>query len=194
MRQAVIKRKTVETDISVSLRIDGEGSNIDTGCPFLDHMLTLFAKHGGFGLNVKCLGDTTVDYHHTTEDIGICLGLAFAEALGDKRGIERYADALIPMDEALISCAVDISGRPFSAISLNIKADKVGNFDTELVPEFWRAFVNNAGITMHIRQLDGSNAHHIIEAVFKVCARALRDAVAINQKNKSTIPSTKGVL
>lgn len=194
MRKAVINRKTAETDISISLCIDGEGSSIDTSCPFLDHMLTLFARHGGFGLSVKCLGDTTVDYHHTTEDIGICLGLAFAEALGDKRGIERFADALIPMDEALVSSAVDISGRPFLAISLNIKADKVGNFDTELVPEFWRAFVNNAGITMHIRQLDGSNAHHIIEAVFKACARALRDAVAINEKNRSTIPSTKGVL
>lgn len=194
MRDASIKRKTAETDITLSLCLDSEGYSIDTGCPFLDHMLTLFAKHGSFALSIKCIGDTTVDYHHTTEDIGICLGLAFSQALGEKRGICRYGDALIPMDETLVSTAIDISGRPYLTTTLDIKANKVGDFDTELVPEFWRAFVNNAGVTMHIRQLAGSNAHHIIEAVFKSCARALRAAVAIDEKNAMTIPSTKGVL
>lgn len=195
MREARIKRKTNETDISLSLNIDGKGmSDIKSGSAFLDHMLTLFAKHGRFDLSVKCSGDIDVDCHHTAEDIGICLGKAFSEALGDKRGIVRYADTVLPMDEALILSAVDISGRGFCACDLDIKAGKVGDFDTELAPEFWQAFANNAECTVHIRQLAGSNAHHIIEGVFKSMARTLRRATEIDPRFADDIPSTKGVL
>ena len=192
---AEIKRKTAETDISLSFAMYGEGKHeIDTGCGFLDHMLTLFAVHGGFDLAVKCEGDTYVDYHHTAEDIGICLGAAFKEALGDKRGIVRYADTTLPMDEALILTAVDISGRAYCACDIDVKADKVGDFDTELAPEFWQAFAYNAGCTIHIRQLAGGNAHHVIEGVFKSMARTLRRAAEIDPRFASDIPSTKGVL
>lgn len=195
MREATITRKTNETDISLSLNIDGKGvSEIKSGSAFLDHMLTLFAKHGRFDLTVRCLGDIDVDCHHTAEDIGICLGKVFAKALGEKRGIVRYADTTLPMDEALILSAVDISGRGFCACELDIKAGKVGDFDTELAPEFWQAFANNAECTIHIRQLAGANAHHIIEGVFKSMARTLRRACEIDPRFADDIPSTKGVL
>ena len=195
MRTSEIKRKTNETDISLKLNIDGKGnSKIDSGCGFLDHMLTLFAKHGSFDLEVKCKGDTFVDYHHTTEDIGIALGQAFKTALNDKKGIVRYGSAIIPMDEALILTAIDLSGRCFFVKELDIKANKVGDFDTELVEEFLIAFSRNIGATLHVRQLSGSNAHHIIEGIFKSLARTLRQAVMIDQNVKDQIPSTKGVL
>ena len=195
MRNASIKRKTAETDIELKLELDGEGvSTVRSGSAFLDHMLTLFSRHGGFDLTVSCSGDTEVDCHHTTEDIGICLGQAFKEALGDKRGIVRYADTTLPMDETLILSALDISGRSYLACELDIKSSKVGDFDTELVYEFWQAFAMNAGVTLHIRQLAGANAHHIIEGVFKSVARSLRRAVAIDERFKETLPSTKGVL
>lgn len=195
MRTAEVTRKTNETDISLALNIDGTGrSEICSGSAFLDHMLTLFAKHGRFDLTVKCDGDIDVDCHHTTEDIGICLGKAFAEALGEKRGIVRYADTTLPMDEALILTAIDISGRSFCACELDVRADKVGDFDTELAPEFWQAFAANAGCTVHIRQLAGANAHHIIEGVFKSMARTLRRAAEIDPRFANDIPSTKGVL
>ena len=195
MRVAEIKRKTNETDIGLKLNIDGSGkSSVNTGCGFLDHMLTLFAKHGKFDLDVTCKGDTNVDYHHTTEDIGICLGDAIKKALGDKVGIIRYADTTLPMDEALILTALDVSGRSYLSCTLDIKASKVGDFDTELCEEFFMAFASNAGITLHIRQLAGTNAHHIIEGTFKSVARSLRRAVEIDEKFASDIPSTKGVL
>ncbi|MBE6640760.1 MAG: imidazoleglycerol-phosphate dehydratase HisB [Ruminococcaceae bacterium] len=195
MRYSEIIRKTAETDIKLTLLLDGTGrSEIDSGCGFLDHMLTLFAKHGGFELTVNCKGDTYVDMHHTCEDIGICLGKAFAEALGDKRGIKRYGDITLPMDEALILCAVDISGRGGYYENLPIPAKKVGAFDTELVYEFFTAFAQNAGITLHIRRLAGRNSHHIIEGAFKAVARALKAAVSIDEKNADSVPSTKGCL
>lgn len=195
MRKTEIKRATAETDITLKLNLDGKGeSKIDSGCGFLDHMLTLFAKHGRFDLSVKCKGDTFVDYHHTVEDIGICLGQAFNKALGDKKGITRYGSTILPMDEALILTAVDISGRSFLVKELDIKANKVGDFDTELVEEFLVAFSRSAEITLHVRQLSGSNAHHIIEGVFKSLARSMRMAVAIDSDAKNEIPSTKGVL
>ncbi len=195
MRKADIKRKTGETDIKLSLDLDGKGEGkIETGCGFLDHMLNLFAKHGRFDLLVKAKGDTYVDYHHTVEDIGISLGLAFKQALGDKAGIKRYADTTLAMDEALILTAVDLSGRAFFVKDLDIKANKVGDFDTELVEEFLIAFSSNAGITLHVRQLSGSNAHHIIEGIFKSLARTLKKAVAIDSALNGEIPSTKGVL
>jgi imidazoleglycerol-phosphate dehydratase len=195
MRYSEIIRKTNETDIVLKLNLDGVGSSeIKSGSAFLDHMLTLFAKHGKFDLTVICKGDTEVDCHHTTEDIGICLGKAFAEALGDKAGIIRYADTTLPMDESLVLTALDISGRGYLVCDLDIKAAKVGDFDTELVTEFWQAFAANAGCTLHIRQLAGSNAHHIIEAVYKSAARSLRRAVEIDEKFKNDIPSTKGVI
>ena len=195
MRVAEIVRKTNETDIKLSLNIDGEGrSEIKSGSAFLDHMLTLFAKHGRFDLTVSCVGDIDVDCHHTTEDIGICLGQAFREALGDKRGIVRYADTTLPMDEALILTAVDISGRAYCATDIDVRADKVGDFDTELAPEFWQAFALNAGCTVHIRQLAGGNAHHVIEGVFKSMARTMRRASEIDPRFANDIPSTKGVL
>lgn len=195
MRISEIKRDTKETKISLSLNLDGEGKGvIDSGSGFLDHMLELFAKHGGFDLALTCQGDKWVDLHHTTEDIGIVLGKAFAEALGDKRGIYRYADTTLPMDEALILSAVDISGRGYLALSLKMRARKVGEFDTELVNEFWQAFATNAGITLHIRQIAGNNTHHIIEGVFKSVGRSLRRAVSIDERFKNDTPSTKGVL
>ncbi|MBQ8686069.1 MAG: imidazoleglycerol-phosphate dehydratase HisB [Clostridia bacterium] len=195
MRTAEIVRKTAETDIRLRLDLDGDGkSEIDSGCGFLDHMLTLFAKHAGYDLCVKCVGDTEVDYHHTTEDIGIALGQAFAKALGDKRGIVRYGDITLPMDEALIAVAVDISGRDYAAIDLQFAFEKVGDFDTELCEEFWLAFVREAKLTLHIRQLAGKNAHHIIEGVFKATARALAKATRIDEARKDEVPSTKGVL
>lgn len=195
MRISEIARKTAETDIFLRLNLDGEGkSDIDSGCGFLDHMLTLFAKHAGYDLTVRCKGDIKVDYHHTTEDIAIVLGQAFLEALGDKKGITRYGDITLPMDEALIAVAVDISGREFASIDLTFAFEKVGDFDTELCEEFFLSFVRNAKITMHIRQLAGKNAHHIIEGTFKAVARTLAKATAIDEKRKGVIPSTKGVL
>ena len=195
MRTTQIKRKTGETDISLSLNLDGAGlSKIATGCGFLDHMLTLFAKHGRFDLAVTCVGDTYVDYHHTVEDIGICLGKAFAEALGDKKGILRYGDTTLAMDESLILTAVDISGRGGCYYALEIPTEKVGDFDTELVLEFFIAFANNAGLTLHLRQLCGSNSHHIIEGTFKSVARSLKKAVAIDKAFANEVPSTKGIL
>lgn len=195
MRSAEILRKTNETDIALKLDLDGTGKgNIDTGCGFLNHMLTLFSKHGRFDLDVKCVGDTDVDYHHTAEDIAICLGKAFAESMGDKKGILRYADIVLPMDEALIMCALDISGRGGLYFNLDIPAAKVGDFDTELCEEFFRAFVRESGITLHIRQLSGSNSHHIIEGTFKAVARVLAKGVSIDERFKDEIPSTKGVI
>ena len=195
MRKSQIERKTAETDIVLSLNLDGNGNaDIDSGCGFLDHMLTLFAKHSGFDLSVKCVGDTKVDYHHTTEDIGIVLGQAFYDALGDKKGIVRYGDITLPMDEALIGVALDISGREFCSVDLTFAFEKVGDFDTELCEEFFLAFTRSAKITLHIRQLAGKNAHHIIEGTFKAVARSLAKAVKIDESKKDQIPSTKGVL
>ena len=195
MRSAEIKRKTAETDISLTIDLDGTGKSvIDTGCGFLDHMLTLFAAHGKFDLTVKCVGDIQVDYHHTTEDIGIALGKAFADALGDKRGIRRYGDTILNMDEAVIMTSVDFSGRSYLGYFASIPTEKVGDFDTELVEEFWYGFVRNASCALHIRQLSGSNSHHIIEGMFKSAAHTLREAVAIDERSAGEIPSTKGVL
>ena len=195
MRTYKLTRKTAETAITLSLNLDGTGrSVIDTGCGFLNHMLTLFASHGRFDLNVSCVGDVDVDDHHTVEDIGICLGKAFKQALGEKKGILRYGQMILPMDEALILTAVDISGRSYLAYDLEIPTEKVGTFDTELVEEFWLAFVRKAELTLHIRKLAGTNSHHIIEGCFKSAARALRQAVAIDESRKDEIPSTKGVL
>ncbi len=195
MRTSDIKRTTAETDISLKLNLDGTGcSNVATGCGFLDHMLTLFARHGRFDLDVTCKGDTWVDDHHTVEDIGISLGKAFREALGDKKGITRYGSTILPMDESLILSAVDLSGRGFLGYDLQIPTEKVGTFDTELVEEFWLAFIRNAECTLHIRQLAGSNSHHIIEGTFKSVARSLKAAVAIDAAFADEIPSTKGVL
>ena len=195
MRKAEIKRKTAETDIVLKLDLDGTGkSDIDSGVGFLDHMLTLFAKHGRFDLQLSCKGDTQVDDHHSVEDIGICLGEAFAKALGDKAGIRRYGSMMLPMDEALVLSALDISGRAHLSYTASIRARKVGTFDTELAEEFWEAFVRSAKITLHIRQLAGRNAHHIIEGMFKSVARALREAVSIDPALAGEIPSTKGVL
>ena len=212
MRTVNIARKTAETDINLTLNLDGNGeSNIDSGCGFLDHMLTLFAKHGGFDLTLTCDGDTYVDDHHTVEDIGIALGSAFTQALGDKKGIVRYGSCVLPMDESLILSAVDLSGRDFLGYELPIPDEKVcieeglsydlpiptkqvGSFDTELVQEFWLGCVRNAGATLHIRMLAGTNSHHIIEGTFKSVARSLRDAVAIDTRFADRIPSTKGVL
>ena len=195
MRTGNIERKTAETDIKLSLNLDGSGkSNIDTGCGFLDHCLTLFAKHASFDLDVKCIGDINVDYHHTTEDIGICLGDAFSKAIGDMRGICRYGNMILPMDETLILAAIDISGRSYLGYNLDIPASKVGDFDTELTSEFFLAFVRKANITLHLKQLDGKNSHHIIEGTFKAFARALSMACKIDETKKDEIPSTKGVL
>ena len=195
MRTYDISRKTAETDICLSLNLDGTGkSSIDTGCGFLNHMLTLFAAHGKFDLNVKCVGDTDVDDHHSVEDIGICLGQAFQAALGDKRGITRYGSFLLPMDEAVIQTAVDISGRSCLCYGLEIPTQKIGSFDTELVEEFFLAFTRNCPMSLHIRKLAGTNSHHIAEGAFKSVARSLKAAVALDEKNPNAIPSTKGVL
>lgn len=195
MRSSEIKRKTKETDIYLSLVLDGSGkSEIDTGVGFFDHMLTLFASHGMFDLVVKCNGDLEVDAHHTVEDVGICLGKAFSEALRDMKGIKRYADKIIPMDESLVLCALDISGRPHLSLDLEVPAKRVGNFDTELVSEFFLAFVRNAKMTLHIKKFAGRNTHHIIEGCFKAFGRALDEAVMIDSRREGVLPSTKGVL
>ena len=195
MRMAEINRNTAETQIALTLDLDGTGkSKISTGCGFLDHMLVLFAKHGRFDLTVSCQGDTWVDDHHTTEDVGIALGQAFKQALGDKKGITRYGNMILPMDEALILTAVDLSGRGYLGYDLQIPAQKVGTFDTELVEEFWLGFVRNAEATLHIRQMAGTNSHHIMEGAFKSAGRSLRAAVAIEAAFADEIPSTKGVL
>ena len=195
MRTAQIIRKTAETDIKLKLNLDGSGkSNINTGCGFLDHMLILFSSHGRFDLDVECKGDTYVDYHHTTEDIGIALGKAFYDALGDKRGIHRYGDTILPMDEALIMSAVDFSGRSYLGFDLSLPTEKVGDFDTELVEEFFLGFTRNAECSLHIKMLSGKNTHHIIEGAFKSVARTLRKAVKIDEEFRDEIPSTKGVL
>lgn len=195
MRTAQITRNTAETKISLTLNLDGTGkSEIQTKVGFLDHMLTLFARHGRFDLTVSCDGDTWVDDHHTVEDVGIALGQAFAMALGDKRGITRYGNMILPMDESLILTAVDISGRSYLGYELDIPTQKVGSFDTELVEEFWLGFVRNAQCTLHIRKLAGTNSHHIIEGAFKSAGRSLRAAVAIEEAFANEIPSTKGVL
>ncbi|MGI6203754.1 MAG: imidazoleglycerol-phosphate dehydratase HisB [Anaerovoracaceae bacterium] len=195
MRKSEISRKTAETDIRVTLDLDGTGTfDIDTGAGFLDHMLELFARHGRFDLTVRCAGDTNVDYHHSVEDIGIVLGDAFREALGDKKGIRRYGSMLLPMDEALVQIALDISGRACLSFNADIPTQKVGDFDTELVQEFMTAFSRELGLTLHIVQISGVNSHHIIEAMFKGLARALAEAVSIDERFAGEIPSTKGVL
>jgi imidazoleglycerol-phosphate dehydratase len=195
MRQSTITRKTAETDIALSLCLDGGSAGaIDTGVGFLDHMLTLFARHGRFGLMVLCKGDLHVDAHHTVEDVGICLGAAFDEALGERRGITRYGEATVPMDEALVQCALDISGRSCLAYGLSFDVPSLGEMDASLVEEFLLAFCRRAGLTLHVRQLAGRNAHHIAEACFKALARALRAAVAVDPDLGEEIPSTKGVL
>ena len=195
MRTAEISRTTAETDIRLTLNLDGAGkSEISSGVGFLDHMLTLFAKHGGFDLTLKCSGDTQVDDHHSAEDIGIVLGKAFASALGDKRGITRYGSMLLPMDETLILTAVDLSGRAHLQCRADVPTEKIGTFDTELIKEFWLAFVRSAECTMHIKMLDGENSHHIAEGIFKSAARSLKTAVSINAAAPDEIPSTKGAL
>ncbi|MCR5484253.1 MAG: imidazoleglycerol-phosphate dehydratase HisB [Clostridiales bacterium] len=195
LRTSEIKRKTKETDIELKLCLDGSGNgNIDTGIGFLDHMLTLFTSHGRFDLDVKCKGDTYVDDHHSAEDIGICLGKAFSDALGDMKGINRYADIILPMDEALILCAVDISGRSYLGFDASFPTQKIGTFDTELVEEFMTAFSRSMGIALHIKQLSGINSHHIAEGMFKALGRVLRQAVKISADNGDGVPSTKGVL
>ncbi len=195
MRTAEINRKTAETDIRLSLTLEGAGrSKIDTGVGFLDHMLTLFAKHGRFDLDVQCRGDNYVDDHHSAEDIGIVLGQAFAEALGDKKGIVRYGSFLLPMDEALILSAVDLSGRAHLSFTADFGCEKIGSFDTQLIKEFWLGFVRTSACTLHIRQLAGENGHHIAEGMFKSVARSLKAAVALDPDAPDEIPSTKGVL
>lgn len=195
MRTAEIVRKTAETDIVLSLDLDGTGkSEINSGCGFLNHMLTLFSKHSRIDLKVSCKGDTDVDYHHTTEDIGICLGKAIKEALGDKAGINRYGYMILPMDESLIMTAVDISGRSELQCSLDIPATKVGDFDTELCEEFMAAFARSLEAAVHIKQLNGKNSHHIIEGTFKSLAKSMRQAVKIDPELLGEIPSTKGAL
>ena len=195
MRTASIKRDTRETQIELNLNLDGTGKvAIATGCGFMDHMLELFARHGDIDLTVKCQGDTHVDYHHSVEDIGICLGRAFHEALGDKRGINRYGQFLLPMDETLVLCACDLSGRDYLGWSVELTNPKVGDFDTELAKEFWLGFVRNCPASIHIRQMAGRNTHHILEATFKGMGRTLKMAVAMDPKHADEIPSTKGVL
>ena len=195
MRSAEIKRTTAETAIELTLCLDGTGTGrIATGVGFMDHMLTLFAKHARMDLDVGCKGDTYVDDHHSVEDIGICLGAAIAKAVGDKRGIRRYGSMLLPMDEALVLCALDMSGRSCLRIQAQIPSQKIGTFDTELVEEFLLALTRSAGMTLHMRQMDGTNSHHIVEAMFKALGRALREAVSIDESLGGEIPSTKGVL
>lgn len=195
MRKAEIERVTSETQIRLALNLDGAGrANIDTGCPFLDHMLTLFAAHSGLDLQIACRGDVEVDYHHTTEDVGIALGQGLRRALGDKRGICRYGNFLLPMDETLVLVALDFSGRSFLNWDVALPAAKVGDFDTELAEEFMLALCREAGLTLHFKQMAGHNCHHILEASFKGLGRAVRQAVALDAANLDKIPSTKGVL
>lgn len=197
MRTSTIKRETKETKIDVFLDLDNsetEKNSIDTGCGFMDHMLDLFAAHGGFRLDIKCVGDTKVDYHHSLEDIGIALGTAFKEAIGDMRGIKRYSDIVLPMDEALVLVALDVSGRGYLAFDVDFPTEKVGDMDTELFKEFFIALTRKSDMTLHIKQLCGENTHHIAEAVFKAVGRTIAAAVKIDEDNKSKIPSTKGVL
>ena len=195
LRQAEIQRKTNETEISVFLDIDGSGnSNIDTGVPFLDHMLHQISSHGLFDLNIKAIGDTEIDDHHTNEDVGIALGKAFSKSLGDRKGINRFGHFLAPLDEALIQITLDCSGRPHLSYNLKIESSKIGSYDTELVREFFIAFVNNSGVTLHINQIQGINAHHIVEATFKAFSRAMRMATEIDKRRSETIPSSKGML
>ena len=195
MRYSEINRKTAETDIQLSLTLDGSGkADVKTGCGFLDHMLTLFAAHGRFDLAVSCKGDVDVDYHHSVEDIGICLGDALTEALGERKGIKRYGSMMLPMDETLVLCALDLSGRSYLAYGLEIPTEKIGDFDSELVEEFFLGLTRHAGMTLHIKQLDGRNSHHIAEGAFKAFARALSAAVEIDPARADEIPSTKGVL
>ena len=195
MRSSTVSRTTGETDVKLSLIIEGNGASfINTGCGFLNHMLTLFAAHGSFDLTVECTGDTDVDYHHTVEDIAICLGQAFAEALGDKRGVTRYGSMLLPMDEALVLTAVDLSGRGILVYDMDIPTEKVGDFDTELTEEFFTAFAREAKLALHIKMLSGKNSHHIIEGAFKSFARSMKQAVSLDEKNGGRIPSTKGIL
>lgn len=194
-RTAEILRNTAETQITLKLDLDGKGTAfVDTGIGFLDHMLTLFARHGNFNLEVTCKGDLNVDFHHSTEDIGICLGMAFSQALGNMSGITRYGNIILPMDEALILCAADISGRSYLSYELSIPAEKVGTFDTELTEEFFLAFTRKAGMTLHLRQLAGTNSHHIIEGAFKAFGRTMKQAVSHDASQEGRIPSTKGVL
>ena len=195
MRKATIERNTNETRIALTLNLDGTGeSQIDTGCGFFDHMMTLFASHSGYDLTLRCEGDTYVDAHHTVEDVGICLGKAFLEALGEKRGIVRYGSCILPMDETCVMAAIDVSGRGQCHCSLDILAEQVGSFDTELGEEFFIALASNAGITLHLRQICGRNSHHILEASFKAVTRALKDCVALDPRIAGVIPSTKGAL
>ena len=195
MRNAEINRTTAETSIALSLNLDGTGeAQIETTVGFLKHMLTLFAAHGRVDLVLSCEGDSWVDDHHAVEDMGIALGQALKAALGDRRGIRRYGNMILPMDEALVLCALDLSGRSCLRYGLQIPTEKVGTFDTELVEEFFLALCREAGITLHLRQLDGTNSHHIIEAAFKAFARALREAVSLDPGAADAVPSTKGVL
>lgn len=195
MREANIERKTAETDIRLTLKLEGRGEScVSTGCGFLDHMLTLLAKHASFDLAVSCQGDTWVDDHHTVEDVGIALGQALGQALGDKRGITRYGSIILPMDESLVLCALDLSGRCYLGYALDIPSPRVGSFDTELVEEFWMAFARASACTLHLRTLASGNSHHVIEGAFKAAGRALRQAVAIDAANADSLPSTKGVL
>ncbi len=195
MRRSEIKRKTKETDIALKLDVDGSGKgNIDTGVGFLDHMLELFKKHGCFDLDVVCKGDIDVDFHHSVEDIGICLGKAFRDAAGDCRGICRYGDMILPMDESLIMCAVDFGGRSYLSFDAEMPSQKVGDFDTELVEEFMQAFVRTAEINLHIIKLKGTNTHHIIEGIYKALARTLKKALELDPRTGNELPSTKGVL
>ena len=195
MREAKLERKTNETDIIIRIDLDGSGLyDIDTGCGFLNHMLELFTRHGNFDIDLRCKGDTEVDDHHTVEDVGIVLGQAMLAALGDKRGINRYGSVTLPMDEALIVAAVDLSGRAALGYALEVPTVKIGNFDTELVREFMEAMSRNLGAAIHVRQLAGLNSHHIIEGAFKALARALREAVALDERNSGRLPTTKGSL
>ena len=195
MRTVEAERITNETDIRLKLSVDGQGAySVDTGCGFLNHMLELFTRHGGFNLELSCRGDVEVDDHHTVEDVGIALGQAFVKALGDKRGITRYGSMLLPMDEALVLCALDISGRAFLNYQVSLPTEKIGTFDTQLVEEFFAAFSRSLGLTLHLNQMAGTNSHHIAEACFKGFGRALAQACAIDEKRKFDIPSTKGVL
>ena len=194
MREAVVERRTKETQIKLALNLDGGAYHVDTGCGFLNHMLELFAAHGGFGLQVQATGDVDVDYHHTVEDVGIVLGQALRQALGEMRGVVRYGQQLLPMDEALLLAVVDVSGRAYLAYEAPMPAAKVGDFDTELVREFMYAFAQNARLTLHFKKLHGENSHHLIEAMFKGLGRALREAVSIEEAHRDEIPSSKGVL